>query len=548
MTTVEALRHAREAFERRAWSEAYSALRAADSERTLEAADVERLAAAAHLAGHVEEAQDVLARAHQAWLEAGEPGRAVRCACWLAIELFWTGKAAHSSGWLARARRALEQAPPDCVECGYVILPTAMRLITEGDIQGASAAFIEADAIGTRYADADITALARMGRGRTMIRLGQPAAGVGLLDEVMLAVTTGKVSPIIVGPVYCSVIDACQEIFDLARAQEWTTALETWCESGPDVIPYRGACLVHRAELLQLHGDWPDALDQAHRACEWLGRPPAQRALGSAFYQVGELHRLRGETTQAAQAYKSASEHGRTPQPGLALLRLAQGDAAAALASVTAALDATRDRRLRAALLAATAEIALACGETSRAAAAVAEVSAIAGQLDAPFLRALAAHWEGACLLADGHARQALGPLRAASAAWHDLPAPYECARVGLLIAEAARQLGDRDQAALEIDAARATLTALGAVGELARMDGPPARQSQSESPLTSREVEVLRLVATGMTNRAIADRLDISEKTVARHLSNIFTKLDLPSRAAATAYAYQHALVPRPA
>ena len=548
MTTLEALRHGREAFARRAWSEAYAALRAADGEGALHPADVEHLAAAAHLVGHVEEAQDVLGRAHQAWLDAGEPGRAGRCACWLAIELYWGGKQAHSSGWLARARRALEQAPADCVEYGYLILPTAMRLVNEGDIKAAFAAFSEADAIGTRYADADVMALARMGRGRTLIGLGQPVAGVGLLDEVMLAVTTGEVSPIIVGIVYCSVIDACQEIFDLARAQEWTGALEAWCESEPDVVPYRGVCLVHRAELLRLHGDWPDALDQANRACEWLARPPAQRALGAAFYQVGELYRLRGEAVKAEEAYRRASEHGRAPQPGLALLRLGQGDTASALAAVVAALEGTRDRRRRAQLLAATAEIALACGEVSQAAAAVAELSALGEQLDAPFLRALSAHWEGARLLAEGHARQALVSLRLASAAWHELPAPYECARAGLLIAEAARQLGDRDSASLETDAARATLVSLGAIAELARLDRGATAARDATPLLTSREVQVLRLVATGMTNRAIADALAISEKTVARHISNIFTKLDLSSRAAATAYAFHHALVPRPA
>jgi DNA-binding NarL/FixJ family response regulator len=348
------------------------------------------------------------------------------------------------------------------------------------------------------------------------------------------------VSPAIVGDVYCSVLDACQETYDLRRAVEWTAALERWCAEQPDMVPYRGLCMIHRAELLQLHGAWPDAAEEAARACDRLSAPPPHPAAPAAFYQRAELHRLRGELTEAEECYRQVSRMGRDPHPGLALLRLAQGRVSAAAAAIRRVVDETGDPRRRARVLAAAVEILLAAGDPPAARAASEELTRIAEGSDAPYLGALAAHAAGALLLAEGEARAALAALRTASAAWRELDAPYEAARVRLLLGGAHRALGDEDTAALELDGARHALLQLGAPGPAT---GAPA--GRADSRLTVREVEVLRLVATGLTNRAIAESLGISEKTVARHLGNVFTKLGLSSRAAATAYAYRHDLLP---
>jgi DNA-binding NarL/FixJ family response regulator len=380
-----------------------------------------------------------------------------------------------------------------------------------------------------------------------LISQGDVARGTTLLDEAMVAVTAGDVSPVFVGDMYCAVIDACHEIFDLRRALEWTAALARWCESQPDLAPYRGQCLIRRAEIMQLRGSWPDALDEAERAREWLSRPPAHRGAGMAYYALAELHRLRGETQAAEQCYQEGNRWGRDPQPGLALLRLAQGKVSAAASAMRRVVDEAADRRTRSRTLGAHIEIMLAAGDLPAARAAAEELARIAEALGAPFIRALAAQGLGAVLLAEGEPRAALSALREAWAAWRQLDVPYEAARARVLTGLAHRGLGDEDTAAMELDAARHAFAELGAAPDLRRMEAL-ARSAEAPSPgnLTAREVEVLRLVATGRTNRGIAERLGISEKTVARHVSNIFTKLGLSSRAAATAYAYQHDMLQR--
>jgi DNA-binding CsgD family transcriptional regulator len=431
------------------------------------------------------------------------------------------------------------------VERGYLLLPVALQLIRRGESTEACSAFAEAAAIGERFIDRDLMALARQGQGRALIRLGEVTRGVALLDEVMVAVTAGEVSPMIVGDIYCSVIEACHEIFDLRRAQEWTLAMERWCGSQSDRIPYRGHCLVRRAELLQLHGDWPNAIQEAEQACEWLSRPPPQRAVGAAFYRQAELERLRGEFVKAEEEYRQASQWGREPQPGLALLRLAQGQIEPAKAAICRAVDEAATPAIRSPLLAASVEIHLAAGDTAGARAAADELVRIAARLDAPLLRASSAQSMGAVLLHQGEPKAALSLLRQAAAAWHDLEAPYEVARARVLLGLACRALDDQDAAALEFEAAREVFQRLGAAPDSKRLSQlSAAMASKPHHPLTAREIEVLSLIATGKTNRAIAQQLRISEKTVARHVSNIFTKLGLPSRAAATAYAYQHQLV----
>jgi DNA-binding CsgD family transcriptional regulator len=549
MTTADTLDQGRESFGRQAWADAFAQLSDADREALLAAEDLERLATAAYLLGRDADSIDIWARAHHEFLARGNVERAARCAFWLAFILLNKGELVRAGGWVARARRLLDDGQRDCVEQGYLLWGVAARSIFEGDSTSASATFARAVEIGERFGDRDLVTLARVGQSRALLRLGDTAAGVALLDEVMVAVEAGEVSAIVAGDVYCSVIEGCQEIFDLGRAQAWTAALSRWCASQPELVAYRGQCLVHRAELMALHGAWRDAMDEAEQASERFLRGPDHPAAGAAFYQQAELHRLRGEFAKAEEAYRQASRWGREPQPGLARLRLAQGQVDTAQAAIRRVVDEASDRAMRANLLAGYVEIMLAAGDVAAARAAADELSAIATERDAPFLRAVSAHATGAVLLAEGDAHAALVALRIASAADRELKAPYEAARTRVLVGLALRTLGDDETADMELDAARRGFQQLGAAPDLARVEELLRRPaSKAAAGLTEREVQVLALVATGRTNRAIAAELVISEKTVARHLSNIFTKLGLSSRSAATAYAYDHDLVSRPA
>jgi DNA-binding CsgD family transcriptional regulator len=366
---------------------------------------------------------------------------------------------------------------------------------------------------------------------------------VSLLDEAMIAVLAGDVSPQVAGAVYCSVIESCQESLDLRRAQEWTTALDQWCQAQPELVPYRGHCLLNRAEIKQLRGAWADALEEADRARERLSQPTPKPAVGAAFYRLAELHRLRGEFAAAEEAYRQANQWERAARPGLALLRLAQGQVDAAREAIHRALAEAQGGGVRARILEASVEIALAARDVVGARAAADELATIAGRHTVPYLEALSAGATGAVLLAEHDVRGALVSLRRAWTAWQELEAPYEAARVRVLIALACREDGDSAAADMELGAAREIFERLGAVVDLARLE-KLARRGPATAPLTGREVQVLGLLASGLTNRQIAERLRISEKTVARHLANIYLRIGVSTRSAATAYAYQNGLV----
>ena len=270
------------------------------------------------------------------------------------------GARAPASGWFARAERILDEAQLDSVVRGYLLIPTAIHQIVQDDPAAGFATFKQAAEIASRFGDRDLASIACHGRGRALIRLGDLRAGVALLDEAMVALISGEVSPMVAGDTYCSVLEGCQEIFDLRRAYEWTASLARWCSEQPDLVRFRGPCLLYRAEVMQLRGNWGDAAQDAQNACALLASLPAE---GSAFYRVGEIHRLLGNFEEAEAAYMRANERGRKPQPGLSLLRLAQGQIDTAAASIRSVLTDVRASSDRARALAAAVEILLAAGD-----------------------------------------------------------------------------------------------------------------------------------------------------------------------------------------
>jgi DNA-binding CsgD family transcriptional regulator/tetratricopeptide (TPR) repeat protein len=539
------LEQGRELYAHEAWAGAFESLARADHAAPLEAPDLELLAQAAYLLGREDEFFVFLERAHHARLDHGDVLHAVRCAFWIGMNFALRGEMGPGAGWLGRAQRLLDRESEDCVERGYLLIPVAFQHEADGDFEGASATAAAAAEIGERFGDRDLFALAVHGQGGWLIKAGRVREGLGLLDEAMVAATSGELSPIVTGMVYCSVIAACEEVYDLRRAQEWTAALKEWCDRQPDLMAFTGRCMVHRAEIMQLHGAWAAAVEEAQRAGARFERAMNTGAAAKASYLQGDVHRLRGELEAAEEAYKEASRFGWEPQPGLALLRLAQGKGDAAAASIRRVMGETTDTLRRASLLPAYVQIMLAAGDAEAARDGCRELAKISERYDSGVLAAMLDHARGAVELADGDAGAALGPLRQASQAWQELHAPYETARVRVLLGLACRAVGDHDAFELELDAARATLEELGAAPDVAWVDSLAGHAMPPDAHgLTPRELEVLRLVATGKSNREIAESLVISEHTVARHVQNIFTKLGVPSRTAAGAFAFEHDLV----
>jgi DNA-binding NarL/FixJ family response regulator len=532
---------ARAAFERHDWSATRRLLDGVPV-HDLAIEDLDRFATSAYLTGRDETAFELWATAHRNCAQAGEVEQAARFGLRLAETLGFKGDIGRSAGWVERVRRLLDDAGVDCVEVGYLANASAVcRIFGAGDYPGAHELFVRAGAVGARYRDQELMTLARIGEGRMLVYLGAIAEGVALLDEAMISVEAREISPIGVGDAYCTVIDACTEIFDMSRCRAWTNSFSRWCHEHPDLVLYRGNCLLHSAQVMHVHGDWSDAVESAHRACERLAEPLNSLTLGGAHYVEGDLHRLRGEFGAAEDSYRRANEHGCEPQPGLALMRLAQGRTDTAAASIRRVLDEAVGPVFRARVLGAYAEIMLAVGDVAAARAAADELKEAAAALGSAFLQARAAHATAATLVAEGRATDALRASRQALRWWTELDAPHEAALTRVLIAEACAAVGDTEGAELATSAARAAFEALGAAPDLARLDGG-GEQGRPDG-LTSRELEVLRVLAQGKTNRVIAEKLFISEKTVASHVSHIFTKLGVSSRAAATAYAYDHDL-----
>ena len=403
-----ALTQGRESFRRQAWADAEGQLSAADREDPLGPDDLGLLAMATYLLGRYEESAATTRRAYQESIRLGDVGSAARSAFWVAVEHLGRGEMAPAAGWLARAERLVGQGDVERVESGYLLIAAAARSQALGDVEAALEAYERADAIAGTFRDPDLLILARIGQGEALIEMRQTARGLALMDEVMVSVTSGEASPVVVGIAYCTVIDSCQRVFDLRRAQEWTTALDRWCESQPQLVHFRGQCLLNRAELKRFHGAWQDAAMEAERATERMSEPEADPSLGEAIYQTAELHRLRGEFAEAEAAYRRASRLGRLAEPGMALMRLAQGKTQVAAAAIRRATDETTSLFARPRLLGPLVEIMLAAGSTAAARLAADEMAQIADEVGAPLLTAMAARADGAVLLSEGHPQAAL--------------------------------------------------------------------------------------------------------------------------------------------
>lgn len=541
--SASALERGRDAYAARAWSDAHAFLLSADELEPLGPDDLGLLATAAYMLGRDEEWVAAHERAHHLHLEVDAAEPAARAAFWIGFSYALRGELGPAEGWFGRAQRLLDEREADCVERGYLLVPEGIGLLAAGDPASAGAVAADAADFARRFGDRDLFAFAVLVQGQAATVGGRVGEGLALLDEAMVAVTTEDLSPVVCGVTYCAVILACQEVFELRRAREWTLALNRWWQEQPDMVAFTGRCLVHRAEILQLGGSWPDALEEARRAGRRFVETNNPTA-GLALYREGELLRLQGELEGAEEAYRAASRAGWEPQPGLAQLRLAQGRVDVAEAAIRRATAETADPLRRAGLLPAYVEILLAAGETEEACTACDELEAVARRYSSAMLDAISAYERGAVELVGGDARKALELLRPALESWRTLEAPYEVARTRVLIGEACRFLEDIDACSLELEAALADFVELGAVPDVARVERLLGRgRDGGAHGLSRRELEVLRLVAAGKSNREIAAALVISEHTVARHVQNIFVKLRVSSRTAATAFAFEHDL-----
>jgi len=547
------LERAKELTVRRAWAEAHEIWKALlASKNDIGIDDLWLAAWSAALSGHQQVNFAVLERIYQQAIDTGRPAAAARAAFWHGFRLQHLGETSRASAWLSRAERACEQAGPDCLERGYLELPRVRQCFVAGDYEGALEAAERALQLGERHRDLDLASFARNLQGRAMIRLERVEQGLKLHDEAMLAVTTGELSPTVTGLIYCAAIDSCQSVYDLARAREWTASLKEWCDAQPQLTTFTGECLLCRAEVLELAGELDEALEEAARASELLASSYGPMAAGGAEYRKGEIHRLRGELEQAEALYREAAQHGRDPQPGFALLRLSQGRADVAAQALKRALTSQTQPLQRARLLPAYVIVQSVLGGLAEAEEAVRELEEVARRFCSDVLTTVAAYSRAVLEMARGNAEAAMHGARQAFEGWRKVGAPLQEAQARALLGCAFHALGDEEGAELEIEAARAGFERLGAAFDQASFSRQPPRPggalAEEAAPrsfgLTARELEVLRLVASGKTNKLIARQLCLSEKTIDRHVSNIFGKLDVPSRAAATAFAYQNKLI----
>ena len=538
MSVVPELVRAREAYERREWVAAYDALA---SSGDLAGDDFDRLGTAAFLLARKNDCVMAYQRAYQAHVAAGQPLAAVRSAFFLALQLFTHGEPAVGGGWVARASRLLEEQGEDVVERGYLLVHLMFLHIGSAEWEPALELSTQICDYGRRFGDADLRAMGLCSQGRLLLMSGRVNDGLAYLDEAMTGIAAWEVSPIFAGQIYCTMIEGCQEVSDFARAAEWTMALSSWCDSQPDLVSFTGQCAVHRGQIMRLRGAYVEALDEFSQARQRYLAEGTPEPAGLAMLERANVLRIQGEYALAEEAYAEAVDTGQDPQPDLALLWVARGRESAALGAIRRVLAEPRPAIQRMRIAPAAVEVLLAVGEVGEAAELVEEMRATVADLACDALHAVTGFAAGSHRLATGDAATALHELRGALRIWTNLSAPYEVARCRLLMGRALRLLGDEESAVVELAGARRTFAELGA--SPAEHDAAQLLHAEAPRGLTAREVEVLRLVAAGKTNPEIAGMLVLSEKTVARHLSNIFSKIDVTSRTAAAAFAFENRL-----
>lgn len=537
--TVAELLVAREAYDRGDWADALQGLRGKGG---LGADDTLALATSAYLMGNVDEAIRALQGGYQDMIKNGDSLGAVRFGFWLALILNVRGDVAIGTGWVARGQRLLENEPADLPERAYLLIHDFFQYLARGDVATAFETAGRVVELARRFGNDDLVALGLMCQGRVRIYSGQVREGLAALDEAMVGISAGEASPIIAGMVYCSMIEACQEVSDFSRAASWTSALTRWCDTQPGLVPYTGQCSLHRGQIMRLHGAYDEALGEFARAQRRYRLEGTTAPAALALTEQGDVLRIQGKLDEAEDCYRQSAELGYEPQPGLALCWLARGRTPAAVSAMRRLLAETQGPVGRSRMLPGGVHVMVAAALIDEAREHADELAEIASLFGNPAVRAMAAYARATVELASGQVAEALGQARESTRLWSDIGAPYEAARARVLVARALRELGDEDSATGELAVAGRAFAEVGAAPAAQEVDKLLGRARPGG--LTEREIEVLSLVAEGKSNYEIARVLVLSQKTVERHLSNIFSKLDVSSRTAAAAYAHDHGLM----
>jgi DNA-binding CsgD family transcriptional regulator len=508
---------------------------------SLSAGELDQLAESLFWLDRPDDSIAVLGKAFQAHVVSGDHAGAAMAAWQLFYDHALVGEMALANGWLERARRHAKEVEGSAA-VGFLAVAEADHAGWAGELDEAVVHAARAVEVGQATGDADLLAMALQAKGRALVACCRLEEGYSALDEAMVAVVNGELAPLFTGWVYCNALSTCHDLADLARAVQWSEAAMRWCDELPDGRLYPGICRLHVVELATLRGTWETAAALAQQACDELSSHDPRYA-GEAHYLIGELHRMAGDLDLAEESFTRAHQLGRVPQPGLGRVRIAQGRLDAALSGLRLALDpapAAPIRRIE--LLAALADAHIAAGDIDAASEAAEGMAAVAQNGSSDYLEALALTTEAQVLVARGEGAAACRCAGEATKRLQALGLPYALARARVVRGVAAQLIDERDTAQLELNAARERFSDLGAEPE--ERQAAALLGHSAPSPLSTREVEVLRLVARGDTNKAIAAELFVSEHTVARHLSNIYTKLGVESRSAATAFAYENALI----